>query len=349
LTTGQQVANETLQIAREVRQLVGDRDTQRALKDTLRNVNEASSMLPRLANGFERLSRQGERVAVNLETASESAPRLARTAEALASDLQGTLRENRSSLQGIVNNLEETSSAIAGLTGQLDETLRDGTLRRNLLGVSDDLRSITRRLDTVTSNVERLSSDPRLAADLQATLANVRRASESIANVSSRVETIRIPGERRAPRDGGSDEPRRPIPPDARTLLEPGLVFDTVYDPDQDRARVDANFTYLATNGRFYRATLFDATYDNRLGLQLGQYAPDGRTALRYGLIRGKIGGGLDARAGLLDLRADLYDPNRLTLDLRARARLSESASALVGLEGAGSDNRATIGVQIRR
>jgi len=359
---GQEILMSATKITRVLEKLItspqNQRDLERtreSLARTTQNLARASESLPRLVRSVEQqevsLARQAQELAADLRAAGASAPRIARNIEGLSGDVRGVLSENRASLREAADNIAGTTSAIRGLTDQINDEIKTGNLKQNLAATSDNLRSISQRFDAIAANFERLSGDPRLTADLRETLTNVRDTSASVRNLASRIETIRIPGERRprATSGGTPAPPPAPRPAPSSLLTEPGIVLDSVFDTNAERVRLDANFTLLGAQGRFYRAGIFDLTERNRLNLQLGQPVLGGRSALRYGLIRGKLGGGLDTRVGPLFVRADLYDPNRLTLDLRARARVSDTTSALFGLESAGSDNRATIGVQISR
>ena len=209
--------------------------------------------------------------------------------------------------------------------------------------------------------MNRLSSDPRLSDDLRQTVAtvretadNLRGTSESVRNLAARVETIRIPGERRRPPAGQAALNTPPKPPrgfSETSLLEPGLVFDTVYDTTVSRLRLDTDFTLLAGKpGSFYRVGIYDLSENNRLNLQVGSSSRlPANFAIRYGIFAGKLGTGIDLRTGPIDFRLDAYDPNRFTLNARAKAYLNAGTSITAGLDSIGKENRATVGVQIRR
>jgi hypothetical protein len=124
-----------------------------------------------------------------------------------------------------------------------------------------------------------------------------------------------------------------------------------VYDTTVSRLRLDTNFTLLAGKpGSFYRLGFHDLTERNRLNLQIGSSSGlPANIALRYGIFAGKLGTGIDLRTGPVDLRLDAYDPNRFTLNARAKAYLNVDTSITAGLDSIGKDNRATVGVQIRR
>lgn len=332
-----------------VERLLNDPTAQRDLQIILRNVRIASETLPTLSRTVlgevSTLSAQTNRLLADLQKTSAGGNRVVQNAGALTSDLRGTLAENRGSLRSLIENADGTASAIRGLTEQLNEALQGGGVQQNLSATTDSLRSITARLDTITGNFERLSSDPRLSSDVRETVANLKETSSSVRSLAARIEAIRLPGERRPAPEGGGTPPRPRM-----SLLEPGPVVDTRYDLSAERLRVDANYTLLGSQGRFYRAGLYDVGERNRLNLQVGRISPAlGGAAVRYGLVAGRLGAGLDFRAGPIDLRVDLFDPNRLTLDARAKARLDDTTSLLAGVDSLGNGNRAVLGVQIRR
>src|SRR5262249_51834506 len=136
----------------------------------------------------------------------------------------------------------------------------------------------------------------------------------------------------------------------ATSLLEPGFVFDSLYDTKVGRLRVDTNYTLLSGARNFYRIGLYDATETNQLNLQFGRASST--PALfdyRAGVINGKFGLGLDTRTGPLDLRFDILDPNFYQINIRAKAALNRNAAITAGVDSVGKENRATLGVQIRQ
>ena len=113
----------------------------------------------------------------------------------------------------------------------------------------------------------------------------------------------------------------------------------------------DGTTLLSGARGEFYRLGLTDASERSLLSLQRGlaNGLPAG-SALRYGLIEGKLGVGGDLRAGPLDLRLDLFDPNRLTLNARAKAYLNANTALTVGMNALGRrGSGAIVGIQFRR
>ncbi len=350
-----------------------DRQTQADLKATITNLKATTDQLPALTAQAGRqlkdISARSNALLNSLEPTVKSGQRIAADAEGIAAntkgitgELQTALKENRATLKSLLQNADEATSAIAGLTLQAKEALGDKKLRENLSQSAENLASISARLDAVTADIQRLSSDPRLASDLRDTVSNLKETSTSFRNLAARVETVRIPGERRRPQPGESPAPPRPsVAPQTVSLLEPGLNLDAIYDTKAERLRLDTNYTLLGGAsgllalggpGTFYRIGVQDLTERNRLNLQFGQYnGSEALFALRYGIFAGKLGLGADARTGPLDLRLDVYDPNRLQINARAKGYLNrdQTTALTVGVDSIGKENRAVLGVQIRR
>lgn len=360
----QKLTDQTTQLTLKVNDLtasVADPKRQAELRRTVDNIATTTDQLPRLLSKTESqldsLSAQTNTLLTSLNRAAKGGQDVVAQAGGLTGDLRATLNENRAGLRTLIRNANDTTSSLAMLTSNLSSTIGNPKIQQSLVTASQNLSDITVKLDATADDLNRLSADPRLTQDIRDTAENLRETSASIRNITSRLETIRIPGERR-PSSGGtssSSPAARRASNAATSLLEPGLVLNSVYDTKVSRLRVDTDFTLLTgSRGSFYRAGLYDLSYGNRFDLEAGQ-AIGGYPAnadLRYGLLAGKLGVGTDLRTGPLDLRLDAFDPNHLTLNARAKASLGSDTSLLFGLDNIGSgkdSNRATIGVQIRR
>ncbi len=334
--------------------LATDPTTQKSLKNTLRNLDETTAGLPvlqrQVQSELSTLSLQANQLLAGLQTTKRSADKIAANTEGLTGDLRDTLKENRSNLKALIRDADEAASAFAGIAEQAKTTLGDKRIQNNLTTASDNLASITARLDATTADLQRLSSDPRLSSDIRETVGNLKDASASAKNLAARVETIRIPGERRRPQPGETPAPPTPVLPFSyQSLMEPGLVFDGAYDTKGERFRADAHYTLLAPKSNtLYRLGIRDITEGNRLDAQIGSYSGSpARFDYRYGIVAGKLGGGVDFRTGPVDFRFDLYDPNRFTVNARAKTYLNRNTAITAGVDSVGKDNRAVIGVQI--
>lgn len=373
LAQGRKLLEQGQQLATSINKIAGDPKNQRSIQTVLANSAELTDNLKKITDDFPKIERKldalttdlqvtlasgrraaagAERITQNAEVLSRKASGIADTVQSLTKNLNTTLVENRTNLKSLIQSADEAASAVAGLTGDVRANLNDPNFKQNLQTATENLAAITAKLDAVTSDFQRLSSDPRLSSDLRETLGNLKETSASVRNITARIEGIRLPGEKRSPNaNGGADTQTPRIPPlfSTTSLLEPGFVLDSLYDTKSERLRVDGNFTLLSQKRQFYRAGLSDATEGNRVNLQVGQSNAPATFAYRYGLFASKLGVGFDTRTGPLDLRFDFYDPNRFTVNARVKAYLNRNAALTFGVDSLGAQNRATVGVQIRR
>ena len=318
---------------------------------SLENIRESTARLPLLESEVQTdlatLSHQATSLLGSVNGTRASADQAIQNAGLLTKNLNSTLTENRGTIKSLLRDADDATSAVAGLTEQLKTSIGDKDLRANLVGTTANLQSISAKLDATASDVQRLADDPRVNSDVRETVANLRETSASVRDLAARVQGIHIPGERRR---GPAPLPTPAPSASSVSLLEPGLVFDSVYDTKIERLRVDGDYTLLTgKKGSFYRAGIYDATYGNRFDLQAGQALFGNRFDYRYGLFAGKFGLGFDLRAGPLDFRMDAFDPNHGTLNARAKTYLNANTAITAGIDSVGRGNRATVGVQIRK
>jgi phospholipid/cholesterol/gamma-HCH transport system substrate-binding protein len=348
----QKTMRESQATLRLVRARLADPKLDRILGDLQETTAELPGLTRQIQGELATVSVQTNQLLAGLQGTQRNANQVIAGAGKLTGNLNAALTENRATIRSLLRSADEAASAVAGLTEQVSTLVADPTLQGNLKTTSTNLASISARMDTAASNLERLTSDPRLASDIRETVTNLRATSESVKNLTGRIETIRIPGEKR-PRDPNAPPPapRRPPPLSFISLYEPGLVLDPSYDTKGERLRLDSNYTFLTgRNNGFYRFGIYDATERNRVNLQVGRGIGGGENAAyRYGLFAGKLGAGLDLGSGPLALRFDLFDPNRFTINARARAYLNPNTAVTAGVDSVGKENRATVGITIRR
>jgi len=358
----------------DVGEVIGDERVQEDLRKTVHNLRLASDELPKtlrqidavIGNAAELsrqttrilpgLEKQVDRLATRTETLLTEFQRLAKAAtgvaeeaDGLAGDLRGTVGDNRETIRKLLENANETVVAVSNAATKLSETLTSDAFRNNLnstmesvAAASRNMVTIAERLDQTAGQIQKLTADPALSADLKATVSNIRETSESVRDVAGKIAKMRLPGERR-PESAIPES--RPAPP---SLTEPGLTFDGRYGTTAERFRTDIHFaTTPSRTGEFFRFGLTDATESSRLNVQKGVFR--GGSSVRYGLFAGKWGIGFDAPVLGWDVRLDAYDPNRATTDVRLKKRIGTDFSVLLGLDSFGNGNRPMVGVQIKR
>ncbi|MGC4046202.1 MAG: MlaD family protein [Armatimonas sp.] len=342
------------------------------LKRTMRNLSAASSQLPetlaqtnhalaqanalitRVGGDVEDLTGSAKHAMKNVDRLTDSGAGVAQETERTIATVRGTLQENREGIKEMLKTTNDAMAGLAALTDQASQLVGDQDLRKNFVKTTENINKLTetanetmKKLDATAENIRKLSGDEQITTDAKATLGNVKEASASIQRLMARIEKIRLPGEPRT----GPPRPKTPPQPSAFTsLVEPGLILDSNYDTTSERYRLDANYSLLSGDHGFYRVGIAGATEGNKLNFQLGSFArlPVG-SALRYGLFAGKLGVGADARAQGIDWRLDVFDPNRFTVNLRAKKYLNSDSAFLLGLDSVGHGNRVTVGYQMRR
>lgn len=349
------------------------------------NLKQVTAQLPRtqrllegeIGSTFSELRTTiagGQRVTNQIEALAKDARQIAGDVRGLAKNLDTTLTGSRQELSNLLVSADDAASSLAALLTSVNESLKGSGLKegmnkilanadaasKNLITTTDKLNAIADKFDTTAANIAKLTGDEGMNKDIRSTVSNLRDSSASIRSLLERVEGVRFPWEKSAPptrktptTNPQSIPPPTPAPPPVfsnNSLLEPGLVFDAFYDTTLERLRTDANFTLLSGKNRFYRVGLADATESNRLNLQVGRSdkAPVS-WGYRMGLFSSKLGLGLDVRPGPIDLRLEMYDPNRFTVDARAKVYLNKNAAITTGISAIGKENRATIGIQIRQ
>lgn len=385
---GEAFAKQSEALVITLRQNIEDPARQKALNRTLNNTAQITEDLKQVTKTLPQLQGQLNVILADLKATTGAAKKaaggvdeivanakgLTNNADKLITDVRGVagegkkiaqnfnsvIDENRRTIKQLIESADEAAAGVAGLTNTLKESLGDQKLRDNLNQTTTNLAAITKKLDNTAADLNKLTGDPKFNADVRETVGNIKETTASLKNLLSRVETIRIPGERR--RDpqtvpvgtpgspGSGTPPPSSPPPPPLTLPDRGFAFDALYDTKGERFQADALYTlFLGRRGTFYRFGLDDFTEANRFRLETGK-SFGGRVPFdyRYGILYGKLGAGLDFRTGFLDWRFDFFDPNRFTTNVRLKANLSKNAALIGGIDSVGRENKAIIGLRVR-
>ena len=362
----------------------GLRETMRNTVSITENLKTATASLPQYERQVNRLLNQtsgvitgGQRIAYQVEGLARDARLIAKDARKVVAGVNDTVGGSKQKLATLLDSLDEAVNSVTTLLATVNDNLSGAGVKegigkimtnadaasKNIVAVSEKLASIADKFDQMADNILKLTGENGLTNDLKTTVGNLRDTSASVRNLAARVEAVRLPWEKKKP-DAVTPAPGQPTPPAGTpppapapptafskySLLEPGLAFDAGYDTTLERLRTDVNYTLLSGRNGFYRVGLTDATESNRLNFQIGRSsAAPVRFDYRYGIFASKLGMGFDLRPGPFDLRLELYDPNRFTVDARAKVYLNKSTAVSAGIGSIGKENRATIGIQVLR
>jgi len=242
---------------------------------------------------------------------------------------------NKAKLGQIVSNLDATTTTLNQLTQSTTKTLQQGNVAAKLSDTVSQLDDATTNLNAITTDLHKFTSDPKVDANLRATVDNIAQTTANTKVLVARLTSL-VGGKVKL--RGTSDN-----------AFLANLDFSQNFHTNQFRTDVDL---YAPLNNTdFLRAGITDITESNRLNLQYGTSLPYNRALdARAGVYDGKVGVGLDYHLFRNNnLSMDLYDPNRLHLDLKARVRLSNQAALIIGGEDLTRDSGAVVGVELRR
>jgi len=174
-------------------------------------------------------------------------------------------------------------------------------------------------------------ADQELQQDVKGTLSSVRATMEKAQPLTEKVDNVL----------GATGDTLADI---GRFTVNTDLRYH--YLPGNNRFFGDLSFEVWPSKKNFFRAGIHDFAEHDKLQIQAGSFLSDD-TVLRFGLLRAKLGAGLDYRLGpRYSLSADLYDPNNITLNLWGRYRLDEDWSLMLGMEELGKRSLYGLGVQ---
>jgi uncharacterized phage infection (PIP) family protein YhgE len=258
--------------------------------------------------------------AANLATTSENLVALSVESRLLVQDGRGFIGSGRATMERI-------SSQVG-----------DEVMWSDMRGTVAQLRTAMDDLAAMTAHGREVLTDPALAEDLKASLANVRQVTEKGVQMADQASASldRI------------DQTMEQVTA-VTTLLKPsrtmGWASLQVGRGTGLRADVDLDL-FFGSDEDFWRVGIFDLGDGERLNLQRGLGAGGG-SVLRMGIHASKLALGYDLPlGGGLSLESDLWDPNAPRLDARALWRLGPNWQLFVGADDIFSQTQSFAGVR---
>ncbi|MGH2375252.1 MAG: MlaD family protein [bacterium] len=329
LTVVAQRAEQTLV---SINRLVGDPALRSDIAETVRNTREATAVIRQAAANVERMTQALDR------TVATDVPAIARELRAMAGDLAGAAREIRTMVRDVsadgdtARQIRETLGSVQRTTARIDKMAQDLSGLVN----EEQVRSIRRTISEAQSAV---SEARQGLTDARQGVAEVRQGVAEARAVVGRAGAV-------------IDRVNKLIP--ERLSDVPGLGLRAVLRLDYElwyagtRAGHDVRLSLLPTGPRQYIFTWRDIGFGNRLGLQVGQRLENSPLTVRYGLIDGQIGAGLDygTAPGVVH-SVDLYNINSLTLNVYTYYFLSNEYA--ISLRGTNLLHQPTLGIGVLR
>lgn len=327
VTVVAQRAEETLV---SINRLVGDPALRSDIAETVRNAREATAVVREAAANVERMTKALDR------TVGTDVPAIARELRAMAGDLAGAAREIRTMVTDVsadgdtARQIRETLGNVQRTTARIDKMTQD------LSGVvnEEQIRSIKRSIAEVQSAV---SEARQTLGEARQGVAEVRQGISEARTVVGRAGAVIDRVNKIIPE-------RQDVPGGLRGLFR--LDYELWYAGT--RAGHDVRVTVLPTSTRHFLFTWRDIGFNNRLGLQIGQRLENMPLTVRFGLIDGHVGAGLDyGTAPGAVFSADLYNVNSLTFNVYTYWFLNNDYA--ISLRGTNLLHQPTLGVGVLR
>ena len=240
----------------------------------------------------------------------------------------------QSSMVQLVVNMEQMTAHLDGLTATLERMANEnrGDLHEmlsNMNAMSANLARTAESVERVMANLETVGADPKTAENLKKTLANITETSERMVRIAEGIEAVA--GDRKTQEDA------RALIHNARTMSDKasGLMgrlqnvkitpkVDAMYSGKADEWRTNVNLDIGEKEGMYATFGVDDIGGGDKFNAQVGTRGTS--FGARAGVVAGAAGVGVDAYAGeKFKFSADAYDPNDITLRLRAQYQLKDS------------------------
>lgn len=315
----QQTLQEVQKLVRSANTWLTDAEMRASVQQTLRNVEEASARLSALTEQTRKLLASTGR---SLDAVVQDTRRSTRLLPQVVEDLQALLEQSR-----------ELVRTAQHATESFDRFVSDEQLQQNLRDVAREMNTLGAKLNRIAEDIGKYTGDEELRENVRATVAEARatltEARQATENINRFVERLIQPG-------------RLSIRPMDVSLDVYGLLRDSTF-------RTDLTLSFPYRDNRFFHFGVYDVAESNKFILQYGsQLTP--ALNLRYGLYASKPGVGVDWKIKpKLQLRADVFDPNDLQINTRAKIQLDADWSLWVGVDSLFRNNQPVLGLQVTR
>lgn len=289
----------------------------------------------------------------------------------LASRMDSMLAQGNPKIQKALSEASLTMVEVRKGTAMLTQVLKDGRFQKEALAMLEKLNKSAEGANQIIADVQSLTGDPEIKANLTKTTKNVATMSDSGVEMAKSGEKIAKDGEKLSANAVVMSEKVIEIETKASALLdEVKIAIDNIKGFFQ-KTGGKVNVPKLETTVDLYRQTrpnrfqtdlgvkidfrdydlhlgIWDAFESNRINAQLSKpFSPNGE--YRYGIYASKPGIGVDYRvAPSLYLRGDLFDINEPRFDLRARYEFGKGFYGWLGVDRVFDKNAPTIGIGIR-
>lgn len=319
---GSEVLENLNRTSRRLNVVLSDQEILTGLQRALRDFSDAAEAAAELASSTTELTAASQ---PQILAALQSTRRSADDLEAMTHALRGRLAEGPllADLEGAVSSARAAADNAAQITDSLAEFTADRTVHHKLR-------------ETVTAAHEAAQSAKQVGENLEVLSAELRKAAPSVPRVAEEAEGLA---------DTAATLRERLKPP------EIDASFDVLYSSEADRWFSSGRLDFQTAEPNFLRLGIDDIGEESNVNVQIGERQE--RTTIRYGLVRSRLGVGVDVRLPHSStLSLDLFDPNDLRADILADVPLIIGRSdwrLLIGARNLGEDELVIGGIRLLR
>ena len=311
-----QIFNEAQSMLKSTRDFIENKDLRNNVMNTVDSIAKTASQLEGLfkgvkgiTGGFQVITKQTEFLLKQINGATASTLPEIRTIVLSTKNIVA----NMEALSGRVNQIAQDPAVFSQTKRGLNNVVE---ISEKWKGLTDDLKGLTQKFDgiandvkDITGDVKEITHDPEVKKNVKTVAKNATNLTKAVLNFTDPVQNQReISMNFRAETLGSSRLTRRPTT-DSTQLnenfhLTPGAVGNFNMFGDLD---FEGPITY-------FRVGMDEIGDGNLINLQVGSHFKDEQSTLRFGLIRGKLGGGADFDMKFmqqpLTVTGELYDIN---------------------------------------
>jgi len=218
-------------------------------------------------------------------------------------------------------------------------------------------RQTAEHAERITADLEEMMADPELRDEVRGTISALHEAAQSAKRIGADLEAFsqelrgaapavpQVVREAQGFADATAALRERLKPP------EINAAFDLLYGVDAARSYSSGRLDVETSEDRFLRFGIDDIGEESDVNIQLGERQR--RAVVRYGLVRSRLGLGLDFRLPReASLSLDVFDPNDLRADVLADIPLVPGRSdwtMLAGMRDVGDESSFVAGIRLKK
>jgi phospholipid/cholesterol/gamma-HCH transport system substrate-binding protein len=236
-------------------------------------------------------------------------------------------------VKAILASLETTSSRANDLVAEMNAFVTDPAMRTAMANTVANMEEISRRGVDIAENTKAMSEDGKIITSKAIELAD--QAQEIAAEAKDLLERL--------------SSFLGVLPSGAPRLTKPGLTLETGRNVDEGRFTTNVFLDWPISSSGSIFGGVYDVTETNLLTAQYAQkFRKDDR--LRYGVYASKPGVGVDFNpTPRVNITGDLFDPNDLKFNVRARYLISNGVYGWLGVDRILDRNQLLFGLGVKR